>query len=250
MKCLDYGRSFLIGKAPANEVRFWLESRTIITDHQTGNSETFYQCASCKSEDTFAPANLFYTNNYDFMPIFGSVNSVIFRRCAYLNPNYRSTSPSEKLWDGQRYHLVEATAETELKTAAEIFEGTHSFLPLVGRTELNNQETKLSAVIEYPIKTMNTRRADLAWQVDTGPIAFPDLSKRPELLVDTLHLAFVACNAPHFADFVIEAPISPTAPKQPKLPEVYHYSKLSSPDFRLSPLTEKRTLGKRGERWQ
>ena len=38
---LDYGRSFIIGKAPSNEVRFWVESRTRIVDEASGTSEEY-----------------------------------------------------------------------------------------------------------------------------------------------------------------------------------------------------------------
>ena len=51
---LDYGRSFLLGKAPSNEVRFWVESRTRLIDEQTGDVEDYLQVGSCKSENTFA----------------------------------------------------------------------------------------------------------------------------------------------------------------------------------------------------
>ena len=83
MAPLDYGRSFLIGRAPANQVRFWVESRTRIIDEGAGRHEDFYQCASCKAESTFVEKELFRSNNYDFLPIFGPVEGVIFRRKAW-----------------------------------------------------------------------------------------------------------------------------------------------------------------------
>ena len=58
MTPLDYGRSFLIGNGPGNEVRFWVESRTRIIDDERGSSEDFIQTASCKSERTFAERGL------------------------------------------------------------------------------------------------------------------------------------------------------------------------------------------------
>ena len=76
--------------------------------------------------------------------------------------------------------------------------------------------------MEYPVKTMNTNRANDIYQVDTGPVAFPDLSQRHVRHIDTLSLAFVVFNAPHFADFVLEAPTR-VGDEQ-----VYHYSKLVS----------------------
>jgi hypothetical protein len=62
MRPLDYGRSFICHLADFNSVRFWVESRTRVFEKKTVD---FYQCASCKSEDTFASKNLFYEDNYD-----------------------------------------------------------------------------------------------------------------------------------------------------------------------------------------
>src|SRR5262245_52775974 len=69
--CLDYGLSFVAGTAPFNSVRFWVESRTTIFDDKAGTRTEFYQCASCKSENTFGEKDLLYKDNYDFLPILG-----------------------------------------------------------------------------------------------------------------------------------------------------------------------------------
>lgn len=225
---LDYGRSFLIGKNPENEVRLWVESRTRIIDERTGKIEDYIQCASCKSEDTFAERDLFYEDNYDFLPIFGPEYGVIFRRKAWLNPNYRRSQKTDEMWGGQTRHLVESSAPEELTTVAAIIEATRCFCPIVGQTEIWNEATGLRAIIECPIKTLNTNRQRVAYQTDTGPVAFAELGPGPyEKAVDRLALAFVAWNAPHFADFVIETPTSADAPQEGGTGKtmVYHYSR-------------------------
>jgi len=221
MTPLDYGRSFILGNGPQNEVRFWVESRTRIIDEETGQCKDYVQTGSCKSEDTFAAKNLFYQDNYDFLPIFGPDDGIIFRRKAHLTSGYKSCLLSTKMWNGQKYRLVEGQKITELKSNREIRETTYQFTPIVSQTEIWNQATKLRAIIECPVKTLNTNRERDLYQVDTGPIALPDLSQRYERFVDSIRLAFVAFNAPDFADFVIESPtlISETA-------EVLHYSQL------------------------
>ena len=87
-----------------------------------------------------------------------------------------------------------------------------------------------SVHIEYPVKTMNIHDSRDLYQVDTGPLAWPDLSTRPERLVDSLALAFVAFNAPDFADFVVEAPTPITdaalAQEGQELCKVHHYSRV------------------------
>ena len=50
---LDFGHSWIVGGGPENAVRFWVESRTTIYDDSRGTVAVCYQCASCKSEDTF-----------------------------------------------------------------------------------------------------------------------------------------------------------------------------------------------------
>src|SRR5665647_826134 len=98
-KCVDYGKSFLCNTAEFNSVRMWIESRTTITDITSGNSTVYYQGASCKSENTFGESDLFYKNNYDFLPIFGDGNVLVFRRYANKRgEGYRSIKKMEDMW--------------------------------------------------------------------------------------------------------------------------------------------------------
>ena len=59
------------------------------------------------------------------------------------------------------------------------------------------------------------------YQVDTGPLAFPDFDVMKEGvdLVDSIELAYVAYNKPDEAYFVIQRQ-SPVAPGNPKGPKV------------------------------
>ena len=156
MPPLDYGRSFLIGKGRANEVRFWIESRTRIIDDREGICEDFYQTASCKSEHTFHEKDLFHRDNYDFLPIFSAGYGLIFRRHAYLSDRYRETLPYAEMFGGYDLHLVEGAVVRKLPSNAAIREQTYRFAPLVSQTEIRNDDTGLRALIECPVKTMNT----------------------------------------------------------------------------------------------
>mgnify|MGYP001042007237 CR=1 FL=1 len=227
MKPLDYSRSFIIGTAPRNEVRFSVESRTRIIDEQTGLEEDYMQVGSCKGERTFADSNLFQEDNYDFMPIFGPEYSAAFRRKAYLNAEYKQCLRSNEFaWHGQNYYLTDAENVAELTSNEAILAATYACVPLVSQTEIWNEQTQLRAIIECPIKTMNTKREGNLYQVDTGPIAFPDLTTRYERHIEGVALAFVAFNAPDFADFVVEVPTAIGSGVQAC--EVHHYSKLLS----------------------
>ena len=219
MTPLDYGRSFVLGNGPENEVRFWVESRTRIISEASGQSEDYVQVGSCKSEHTFARENLLHEDNYDFLPVFGPEWSVVYRRHADLRDSYREIRRSQEWWNGQQYRLIVGREVEELTSAAAVRQATYAAVPIVAQTQVRNAETGLQAILEYPVKTMNTNRASDLYQVDTGPVAFPDLSQRRARHVEALSLAFVVFNAPHFADFVLEAPTC-VGDEQ-----VYHYSK-------------------------
>ena len=222
MRPLDYGRSFLLGNEPENEVRMWVESRTRITDENSGASEDYIQTGSCKSEEIFVDQELFKQPNYDFMAIYGPQDSILFRRLAHAHEHYKSRVLSSDLFGGQKYRLVEGGEVVELEDGQAICAATYACDPLVAQTEIWNDKTGLRAVIEYPVKSMNTNREQSAYQVDTGPVAFPDLNQGHGCHANAISLAFVAFNAPHFADFVLEVPTRVGGE------EVHHFSQVLS----------------------
>jgi len=222
-RCLDYGLSFICNPSPMNSVRFWVESRTTIIDEKTGKSTDFYQCGACKSENTFAKRDLFIKDNYDFTPILGDDHWMLIRRPAGLNPNYRQITRPEAVWGAPILKLRDAGTMTMLDSWEKIRQATAAAVPIVTQTEISNPDTGLRAIIECPTKTMNISLERKMYQVDTGPIAFPDLTKRYSRLIECLSLAYIAFNAPHFADFVIEQPI-PVIQDGKEVCQVHHYS--------------------------
>jgi hypothetical protein len=225
--CIDFGRSFLCNTAEFNSVRMWIESRTTITDPKSGESTVYYQGASCKSENTFGEKDLFIKDNYDFLPIFGDGKVLVFRRkYNKRDEGYKTIKKMEELWGANPViYLPVPEVITELDTWEKIRDATAAGLPIVTRTEFQNPDTGLQAVIECPCKTMNISHPKKVYQVDTGPVAFPDLSKVYDVQIDCLSPAFIAFNKPDFADFVIEAP-TPIMDGEKEVAIVYHYIKM------------------------
>ncbi|MDC0935362.1 sialidase family protein [Pirellulales bacterium] len=221
---LDYGRSFIHTKAPWNSPRFWVESRCRITDPAAKKMAEYFQCGSCKSEDTFAEKDLFTTDNYDFLPVFSADETVVFRRRSRWVNKYREVRPAEDWWDGSVPRLRKAPARV-LKTPQEIGDAIASGQPLIGQTELRDEVTGRIAVLEYPIKTINWRRDDQSWQVDTGPVLLPDLSVSPDQWSHTIQLAYLAFNSWNGADFVVEQP-TPIHDDHKQVAKVLHYSEI------------------------
>lgn len=225
MRPLDYGLSFICNPSPANSVRFWIESRTRITDPKRGTTTDYYQCASCKSEHTFAAKDLLHDDNYDFLPILGGEDLLIFRRHARLTPTYRQLYKAVDVWGAPNFKPREAEAVVVLDTWEKIAGATAAGVPIVTQTQIADEGTGLKATIECPTKTMNISIENRIYQVDTGPIALPDLRKRYEPEIDCLRLAFIVFNAPHFADFVVEQPTPVVGENGGQLAEIYHFSK-------------------------
>lgn len=221
--CLDYGLSFVCGTAAFNCVRFWVESRTTVYDDAAGSATVYYQCASCKSENTFAERELFVADNYDFLPILGDGRWLIFRRPARISENYRQVRTVEQMWGPMNMRLREAARATVLETWEQIRDATAEGLPIVAQTRIACPDTGLRALIECPVKTMNISLDKRMYQVDTGPIALPELTRRYDPQIECLRLAFIAFNAPDFADFVVEQP-TPVIEDGLEKCQVYHYS--------------------------
>ena len=220
LNVLDYGRSFVCGTAEFNNVRFWVESRTVLVDGDARHE--FLQCGSCKSENTFAEKDLFAVDNYDFLPILGDDGHwLIFRRKNRITPEYRSVK--KEVWGPAALKLRAARKPRVLGTFEEIRDATAAGLPLVSRTEIADETSGLKAILEAPVKTINIEPGKRLYQIDTGPLGLPDLSRRFDPPVDCLKLAFVAFNAPHFADFVVEQPTAVVVDEQERC-QVFHYS--------------------------
>lgn len=224
--CLDYGKSFICNTGEYNSVRLWIESRTVITDTKSGKITEYLQCGSCKSEDTFAAKNLFFKDNYDFLPIFGGENVLVFRRHVNIRDSYRIIKPASQMWGGNPNILrIKPAVITELETWEQMRDYTAAGIPIVTQTEIWNEQTGLKAMIECPCKTMNISHVKKVYQVDNGPVALPDLSKTHSPEISSLSLAFIAFNTPDFADFVIEGP-TPVIENGKEVTRVNHYSEL------------------------
>ena len=274
--CLDFSYSFIAGAGPLCAIRFVVESTCTVFDDTQGTAKVYYQCASCKSEDTFGRGteasgnNLFQDPNYDFCPLYCTPtvpqgreiaevaldggDYVCWRRKldfaapallaygyngrAQPTHGYRQTIDlnDDIPFGTPTLRLSRAPAdayEVDVDDFEAVRRATVACHQLVQVTEIRGEAdgAGLRAVIECPVKTMNLAiETDNAqhhpagtWQVDTGPVAVPDLTRRFERASDAISLGFIAINnlQPHQADFVTEQPTP--LPAHPEI-QVLHYS--------------------------
>lgn len=223
----DFGRSLILsgGADHGNAPVFWVESRCRIQGPDAEVLLDYYQCGSCKSEDTFAPENLFLQPNYNFLPVFSRDHAVVFRRYASATSGERPyRSVVEPPW-GEVRPRIRTVPTRVLADGAAIAAAAAAAWPLIGQVSVEEPESGYRAILEFPIKTMNVGTDGTRWQVDTGPVVLPDLEAPRARWPETLRLAFIAYNAWDWADFVVETPTSRTSGGRGE-GQVHHYSEV------------------------
>ena len=228
MQVLDYSRSFVtfVTTGRGNNARLQVEAQCAISSG--GRTSTYLFFASCKSEHTFAASGLFHEDNYDFCGIFSEEEYAIFRTKSTHHQGWKEQGVWRDRFEDVHQHLVRVEGRM-LSGPAEIVQASLENVPLVGRVEIASVDESSRAVLEFPIKTMNANDIEMKYQVDTGPLPFPDFTVPAGRHLERLSPAFVAYNAPHFADFVVQQPLALGGGL-----EVTHYSRLLSLPARTS----------------
>ncbi len=205
MQLLDYGRSFVTFVTPGrgNNARLQIESKCRLL---VGNEapRDFYFFASCKSENTFAERDLFHEDNYDFCGLFSDSEYAIYRTKATHHDGYVESGAWRDRFDDVQWKLPYTRGEA-LEEAEAIVGATLEGRALVGVVEW--QAESVHCALEFPIKTMNVNDLQTIWQVDTGPVPFPLGLEHGRFGIDGFFPAYVAYNAMHFADFVVQGPM-------------------------------------------
>ncbi|MCP4175448.1 MAG: hypothetical protein GY758_32270 [Fuerstiella sp.] len=211
-----------------NNARIQIECRCLISEKSTGVTQSFVLGASCKTERVGVDRDIWTSPNADFAPIFSHdrfMNIKTFARAGVEVERYPSGSGTqsdrqsgrvEDVFDDVRIDIAEADADV-LETASDIVQATLANEPLVGQTTIEND--RYSALIEYPVKTMNANERDLIYQTDTGPVLLPDLSLPPDELLSGFQLAFAAYNCPNWIELLVRVPTEIS-----KSASVFHYS--------------------------
>ena len=205
----DFSRSFatFATKGRTNHARIQAEAVC-----ELAGGGRYVLVASCKSEDTYAERDLFKQPNYDFCAIFGAEEYCIVRVGLPVTACWLETGLSADRFEEVSTDLVQAEAEV-CADARAVVEATLGNRPLVGRTELLDEAGETLATLEYPIKTMNANdpehspTGDWIFQVDTGPIVVPAERAHGDLEVEGLEMAFIAWNAPDWAELIVLEPV-------------------------------------------
>ena len=207
LEATDFGRSFVtfVTHGRENNARIQMECVVSLTDLGTAEEEVFYLAASCKSEDTFAEMNLFRSPNYDFCGVFNASQYSIIRTHARSEDGQPDVGPVAGRFERVYMQITRSPAKA-LDEPAQVVQATLAGRAITATTVIKDPAGRFRCDLEYPVKTMNVSDLRNMYQADTGPVAFPDFAMEVEFNVARFGLAYVAFNAPHFADFVILRP--------------------------------------------
>jgi hypothetical protein len=245
MNAIDFSRSFLtfrvdvLKKPPVtvshkppftlNNARIPLDCRCEIVEKRTGRAHEFVLGVSCKTERVGVEQDIWTDPNADFVPIMSREQFLLLKtfdragKQVMLYPPSLGVQPErqvgriEETFDSVRFDVAYCGGEV-LETADRIVEATLSNHPLVARTRIEGD--RYTAILDYPVKTINANERDTIYQPDTGPVLFPDLSREPVDLIGGFELAFIAFNTPHWAEFLVRVPTQVAEGVS-----VYHYSR-------------------------
>jgi len=217
MKIINYGDSFINTYAPRNNVQFSIDSCCTITFLKTNIVKKFYHCSYMKAEYSYGRNKLFQEYSYDFTIVIGEKLFLYLRIGSYKNKTDKFKRVMETLpAGGTEYKLLlkknKARQIDEYKTIKKVIE---SGKRIISQTTINDKEGIIKAVIEYPVKCFNHRGEGRIWQVDTGPIIFPFLSKIKDESEDQIlnsmelaHVCYCSRKSDHLssAEFMIGGP--------------------------------------------
>ena len=233
MKTCDFANSFFhfetdhTGDSPVtitvkqpitrNQVRIPIDCRCEIIDSETGETEQFILGASCKTEKVNVDRDIWLMPNADFCLVAAEDTFLIIKRFEQCNvdvpqetgmakPLRRQVGENKAAWAKHSRNVRMAEGRL-LETPQQVIEASLNDRPMTSRTEFQLSDGR-RVMVEYPVKTINVSQRDGYYQVDTGPILFPDLSVGHELFVGNFRLAYIAHNCPDWAEFIVNVPTS------------------------------------------
>ena len=217
-----------------NTIRILIDSRCEITNKETGISEWFYLITPCRTEWMYRDDMLWKNDpNLEFVGI-------------YSKNQYRHghVQVQDKLRPQQDLAIAKDIAvglpgfhpnlsfynkTTELINDTDVVQATLDLTPIIATTEIQSPDRKFKVIIEYPIKTMNFVKERNRFQVDTGPILFPDFELNSIYDIEKLQLAFVCYNNREIAEFVSRVPTVTSKTKGNQI-QTMEYSKINRLD--------------------
>jgi hypothetical protein len=237
MKILDYRNCFTLNHSARDGVaknicRTQLLAKCTLTNRQTSESFDYFLGKECIGEHMYLDIGIAQVPTSEVAVIFNPNETSLQKQFVDHDNDVVQSGPfsakRKGFDDGYSYStelqfILDGAEGTSLTTPQGISKAMMKGKPMVGRTTLDGEESGWSAVLEYPLAYMNVQPDFEVFQVDMGPILYPDFDSTAEMLVDRLQFAYIMYNRFDEAEFAIRVP---TKVAEDESAETLHYSKV------------------------
>ena len=215
-----------------NTCRAQINASCVLTDTAGGQSHELYLGKECIGEHMYKEIGIAQVPTSEVATIFGKSESSLLKKFANhdndvvqsgaMDVRRKGFAGGYAYWTDLQFVLRSAQARP-LQTVEEIISATLAGEAMVGRTALIDPERGWEAALEYPINYVNVHPPAGRFQVDVGPILYPDLTSTEASVVDRVQLAYVMYNQLDEVEFAIR---TPTVVAEGQSGETLHYSEV------------------------
>ena len=203
MSAIDFSRSYMRWYGEVNNVRILIDAACTLTYDSTGRPESYYLIAPCRAENTHGDSKLITTPGYEFCGIWGPEDKRILRFAWTSDRDDSQYGPRTDTLEIRRFEDARLLPDADAVFRAAM----ESSAPMVSRTTIRNERRGLTAVLEYPVNTMNVVDGPMRFQVDTGPLIVPNFNIMAARPIESLEVAYVVYNRFDEAEFTVRKPI-------------------------------------------
>lgn len=189
-----------------NSARIQLDACCEIVDEKEGSSEVFFLITPCRSEWMYRSDTLFQNPNGEYCAIWSESEFINVGHGLTENRSTQSASLIKERFKDFRLAVQTLDVSQALVNVEQVIQATQENYALIGRTEICDDRKDIRACIEYPIKTININNEHKLFQVDTGPIPFPDFTCTSMRPIEWFSVAFVCYNTFDLAEFILRKP--------------------------------------------
>lgn len=188
-----------------NSARIELEARCELRDERAGAREEYWLIAACRTEYMYRESGLLQMPNREYRVVTSRTEDIRVAGAILAEPR-RLVRKVDELWTEYELTVNTFPKVTPLADEESVIAATLANLPLVAQTEFRSEAIGLSAILEYPVRTMNINREWKRFQVDTGPLAYPDLETPDLPWIERFTTAFAVYNTFNSVEFIVYGP--------------------------------------------
>jgi hypothetical protein len=206
-----------------NAARILIDARCTIFDSDGKLADELYLIAPCRTEWMYRETELIQNPSGEYRQIFSEPHALqlsVGKSISESGPITHGPAVSTEGFNWIQFTISPKPSRL-LATDKEVVDATMANVPIVAKTSF--ESNGLKAILEYPIRTMNYHEERVRFQVDTGPLIFPDLDADTERLIDRCYLAHTVYNNFTYAEFIGKQP-TPLIVDGAEVASIYHYS--------------------------